>query len=526
MTTASKVLLIVVANGCLFVAGAGVARALGAWSRPAELRRMLGVSFIAGVAAYGVAAQLLYVLGFSLRLWQALLVCGILAATGFLGGSGSAQGTPSRPFSRLEILPAALAALMLLLLALDSIFQPLASWDAWTQWTAKARALVVVNGLDPNVLGSVVYSDWHLDYPLLVPALEAYGFRFAGIDYRIVHFQQWFLLLGFALAFIDLLRPRVRPLFMWAGLLAILWAPKVGSETIAANADLALAVFAGLTGITAFIWITESSRVSLGLCALFAAATMATKIEGAYLIVIVLAFTMVYVARRSRRLMWATAVAGAIAFVGIVPWRIWVAIHHLPATYSVSAALDGPGLHEHSRGPISTLVVFGQLFSPRAWLLLVPLSFVAAAALARAGLPYRRRRLLIVAAAMFLTVGTVNSLLIPGPSFPHSWRASDSLLFVLLFVTGALCLIAVVRSRGLAAWTIGAVTAMTGTFIMMYVLTPYPFTWHLGTSSARVILGPALFLAALAPLMLERAAAGGGTPLVTATTLGGDPGSR
>ena len=46
---------------------------------------------------------------------------------------------------------------------------------------------------------------------------------------------------------------------------------------------------------------------------------------------------------------------------------------------------------------------------------------------------------------------------------------------------------------------------MVGMFVVVYVLTPFPFSWHLGTSSDRVVLGPALFLAALTPLLLEQA---------------------
>jgi hypothetical protein len=516
MTIVSHALLIIVANGCLFAAGAGLTRALGAWSHPRELRHALGISLIGGIAAYGVAAQLLYVLGLSLRLWQALALCAALAATGLLGRRKPSRWPSPRPFARLEIVPAALAVLMLLLLGLESIFQPLASWDAWSMWTPKARALVVLNGLDPHVFGNLAYRSWHLDYPLLVPAVEAYAFRFIGIDYRVIHFEQWFFLLGFALAFVDLLRPRVRPVFMWAGLLGILWAPKIGSEMLTANADLPLAMLVGLAGITAFIWITEASTDSLGLLALFAAAAMATKVEGTYLIVILFALTIVYVARRSRRQMWVTAATGAVALVGIVPWRIWVGIHHLPASYSVIAGLEGPGLHQHSRGPIATLVVLGELFSPQAWLLLIPLSLVSVAVLARTGLPYRRGPLLAAVTAALVTVGIVSSLAIPGPSFSYPWRSSDSILFVLWLVAGAPFLIMVARARGPAAWALGTAAAMTGTFITVYVFTPYPFQWHLGTSSSRIILGPALLLAALAPLLLEQAAGNARTPPDTA----------
>jgi hypothetical protein len=512
MTPLGHVLLLIAANGAFLVAGAGLTRAFGVWNRPGDLRHALGISYVGGVAAYGVTAQLLYTLGLSLVLWQAMIVCALFAATGALPRRKAPRepglaGRQPGPFTRWEAVAAVGALLSLALLGIDAVFQPLASWDAWTQWTPKARALVVMNGLDPHVLGSVVYRDWHLDYPLLVPALEAFAFRVIGLDYRVVHLQQWFFLFGFAWAFVDLLRPRVRPLFVWSGLLAILWAPRIGTETIAANADLALAVFLGLAGIAAYIWITESNRAALWLCALFSAATLATKVEGTYLVLILFVALLGHTAARARPSLRFALVACGSALVGIVPWRAWVAIQHLPATYSIRDALTGPGLHDHSRVPISTLVVIGQLLSPRAWILLVPISLVAVAALARATSPKRTARIAIVAAAALVAVGLATSLEVPGPSFSFPWRPVDWLFFIPVIAAGAVFLVTVVKLGGPAAWVLSTGGAMIATFVFVYVVTPYPFAWHLGTSSPRVVIGPAMFLAALAPLLLERSIA-------------------
>ena len=68
------VLALLLVNGCLFAAGAGVTRALGAWQGPRELLTVLATSFLAGAAVFGVLAQLLYVLGFSLSVPQTLAV--------------------------------------------------------------------------------------------------------------------------------------------------------------------------------------------------------------------------------------------------------------------------------------------------------------------------------------------------------------------------------------------------------------------------------------------------------------------
>jgi hypothetical protein len=507
MTIVGHALLLVVANACLFVAGAGVARAFGIWRAPRELRGAIGISYMAGVASYGVVSQVLYVCGLALPLWQALLVCACLAATGVVVRPAvRAARTAGPPIGRLELAAIALAAIVLALLAFDALVQPLASWDAWTQWTAKAHALVTAGGLDPHVFGSHAYLNWHLDYPLLVPSLEAFAFRFIGIDYRVVHFQQWFLLFGFALAFVDLLRPRVRPLFVWAVLLAILWAPKVQSETIASNADIALAVFLGLAGIALYIWIVEFDRRALWLFGLFAAAALASKLEATYLVVAMSIATAVVVARPWPGRIRPTLIASVLALLTILPWRIWVAAHNLPATYSVHDALHGSGWHDPKRGPIATLVVLGQFFSPRGWLLLAPLSLAAVAALAVAATRSRQRLVVALSLAGFAAVGVGIAFAVPGPSFPYPWDGSDSLLFALTLVAGIPFVVGVLRARGLGAWTFGATALMLLTFVAAYIVTPYPFAWILGTSSARVVVGPELFLAALIPLLLERTA--------------------
>jgi hypothetical protein len=506
MTIVGHALLLLVANLCLLGAGAGVTRVLGVWSATRDLRRFLGTSYMAGVASFGVAAQMLYVLGASLRLWQALALCLLLAATGAFRRAGGRPWleTATARLRWPEVVMATVAILLLVLLGVDSIFQPLASWDAWTQWTPKAQALVLDNGLNAHILGSEAFRDWHLDYPLLVPAIEAYGFRFVGIDVRVMHLQHWLFLAGFTAAFVEILRPRVRPLFVWAGLLALIASPRLEGETLAANADVPLAVFVGLAGIVALIWITDSDIVALRLFALFAAACFAVKVEGTYLAVILFLATIAAVARSRRRVVL-TAAAGAVALLGIVPWRIWVAFQDLPATYSVREALQGPGWHDASRGPISTLVVLGQFFSPRAWLLLAPFSILAIAVLARSRAAGRGETLVIAAVAA-AAVGIAVTYAVPNASFPFPWRWYDSLVFVAVLVAVSFLAFVAIKARSVATWALVAGGLMLLTFVIVYVVTPYPFAWHLGTSSARVVIAPELFLAAVIPLMLERAA--------------------
>ena len=371
------VLALLLVNACLLAAGAGITRALGAWRRPRELAFFLATSFLAGVAAFGVAAQSLYVLGFSLTGVQAVGVCLLLASAGLLPRGPAPGGQPlARPWrmTRPDWSAALLIAFPLVLLALDALYQPLASWDAWNQWTPKAQALVELDGLDSAVFANPAYADWHPDYPLLVPALEAFAFRF-GVDVRVIHVEFWLLLATFAMSLVELLRPRVRSLLVWAGVMAIVWTPKIGAEALSANADLPLAVFLVLTAVAAWLWLSERNSAALGLVALFGAALLATKLEGLIEFVIVLGVALLVALRNSRGLtLPLAAAAAAAALVGLVPWRLWTFLSDAPVAYPADSVVDRVIGLEPSRVPIASLLLLRQLLDPDVWLVLVPLA--------------------------------------------------------------------------------------------------------------------------------------------------------
>lgn len=497
-----EVLALLFVNGCLLAAGAGLTRALGAWRRPGELATVFATSLLAGVAAFGVTAQLLYVLGFSLSAAQTLVVCALLASTAALRLAPASALVRWTPLTRLEWVAALLVATPLILLAVDAAYQPLASWDAWAQWTPKAQALVELDGLDTAVFSNPAYADWHPDYPLLVPALEAFAFRF-GVGVRVVHLEFWLLLAAFAVSLIELLRPRVGPLLAWSAVLAIVWTPKIGAETVTANADMPLAVFLVLAAVAAWLWVSEGSAPALGLVGVFGAAALATKLEGVVELAIVLAVALVLALRHSRRRGLLLAGAGAVTLVGLVPWRLWTILSDAPATYAAGSIVDSVKAVEPSRVPISALLLLRQLFDPQVWLVLVPLALCAVVV---AGLGLRRdRRALVVAvsAALLLVVGIAAALVLP--AFSYQWRTAYWLLFVPGVLAGGVFVGGIARGGGSAAYVASSVGGMFAALVAIYVFTPYDFAWHLGTSSSRVVLPLGLFAAAFAPIVLSRA---------------------
>ncbi len=493
------VLALLLVNGCLFAAGAGMTRALGAWREPRELLTVLATTFLAGVAVFGVLAQLLYVLGFSLSVPQTLAVCGLLAGVGFLRVLPASPIALQPLLTRREWVAAGLVAIPLILLAVDAAYQPLSSWDAWTQWTPKARALVELDGLDSSYFASPPYGHWHPDYPLLVPSLEAFAFRF-GVGVRVVHLEFWFLLAAFAVALVELLRPRVGPLLTWAVALALVWTPKLGAEALSANADMPLAIFLVLAAVASWLWISEGSTPALGLVAVFGAAAVATKLEGVIEVAIVLAVAVWLALRQSRRSALLLAGAGAVTLIGFIPWRLWTMLTDAPTAYAAGTLVETVQDLEPNRVPIASLLLLRQLFDPAVWLLLVPLALCA---LAVAALALRRDRVVPISTALFLVVALVTALVIPPRSY--EWQDQYWLLFLPAVLAGAVLVVAMPRRSRAAGFVTTSIGGLFAALVAIYLFTPYDFAWQLGTSTSRVVTPLALLAAAFAPIVLARA---------------------
>jgi len=437
------VALLLVANGCFLVAGLGVTRAIGWWRTPGDAPRALGVAYVAGVAATGVLGSLLLVAGASLALWQVLAVVAALALLGAIPRRD--DGLTGPPLERPPLVLVGLVLGVLALLAVAYWFQPLWSFDAWTFWTPKARAIVAFGGLDASWFGAPGLLN--RDYPLLLPALEASVFRFTGTSNGILDLQSLALVCGFALAYVEITGRRAAGLVVWTVLLMAVAAPSLGVQGAYAEADVPLAAFVGVGALAAWIWLRERKRPALALLVLLAAAAAATKTEGTAFALALLLPVAALVARDSRRDAVATVLVGLAALaVVLVPWRLWLSSHDVPNQASLHRIADPSFLASHAdRVPLAGGRLAWELVDPSSWLLLVPLAVVAAIAALRAG------------------------------------RADGPLLLGGILVVCWLGLL-------LAYWT-----------------TPFEIHFHLATSARRVIDAPVLVCAALTPLLLADA---------------------
>ncbi len=267
--------------------------------------------------------------------------------------------------------------------------------------------------------------------------------RFCGVPNELVPLQLGLVFLAFPAALAALLRDRARPVVLWTVVLAVALAPSLQIQTASAVADVPLAVFFALAGVAGWRWVEDGEGAMLGLAAAFGAAAVATKVEGAVFVVLLVVALGVAALRRGRPLRGLVAAALAIA-ASALPWAVWSRVHDLGNAYSdAGGAREVDLVAALDRVPRAAFAIGRELADPSSWLALA--SLAAGAALLALRRPGAR------AAALFTC------------------------------------------SVGLAALV---------ALVAVYWTTPLDFEYHLATSVRRVVTAPLLFAAAMAPLLL------------------------
>jgi hypothetical protein len=339
-------------NALWLLAGFGVTSAAGWRSGP-------GVAYLAGVAAYGVVAQFLFVLGLAMTRVEVIVVCALLAL-GLVRRTGIHVPRPT--------IVAVPVAIVLAVLAVDLWFQPLWAYDSWTFWTPKAYALSTI-GLDAHWFAQPAL--FNRDYPLLLPAVEAAGFRYTGYETRLLDVQSLVFVIALLLAFTEVVGPR-GPRWRFVIPLLVVLAPSLADQLAAAEADIPLAAFFASAAGLAYLWHRERAPGSLALVGVLSAGVVATKAEGLSFVVALAASLMIVESRRGAATIAGVAVGAVVA--GLVPWRLWVDAHDIPEQQALGRVSDLTG--RATRATLAVRYLAERLFDPRAWLLLVPLLVV------------------------------------------------------------------------------------------------------------------------------------------------------
>jgi hypothetical protein len=249
---------------------------------------------------------------------------------------------------------------------------PLNRYDAWAIWALKGHALYAFGWADPVVFAGASYHFANLDYPLLLPSLEAVDFRSMGaFDTRLLHLQFLLLLVAGLLALFALLRDRAHPVVLWLSLLALALAPAVFDQLLTAYADLPLALVVGVGVAAAGRWVVTDERWALAFASFCFAGALLLKNEGSLFVLAVFAGLLVVAHRRWRPL----AVAAILDLVTVLPWRLYVHVHHLhDINYSLSDTIDFGHLHGRlGVGPIAFRTLGEQMLDPGQWGLVAPI---------------------------------------------------------------------------------------------------------------------------------------------------------
>jgi hypothetical protein len=219
---------------------------------------------------------------------------------------------------------------LVLLLALG---RPLTVWDSWASWGMRARAIILEGGIGAAAAGgdaSRIVT--HLDYPLLVPLLQAWLYAWLGAP------DDRFAGLVPVLAYLALGGVTYSAARGWgagrvlalAGMAAVLTIPHVAPLAGYALADLPLAAFAAVAAIYLLRWLERGSLGSLALAAAGAGLLPWVKREGLVLLG-ALCLAALIAGRPGRRARVGVGAFAASALVLAGPWWFYAAWQHSAA---------------------------------------------------------------------------------------------------------------------------------------------------------------------------------------------------
>ncbi len=421
------------ANAAFFAAGAGLVRLAG-W----RLRSNPGLAYMTGVAVVGVLGTLLLMAGLALHGWQVLLLCALLAALGLVWRERPAE-VAVKTDRRLALPFGGLLGGYLVVLFVQCVFQPLDSWDAWAKWTMKARAIVLLGGLDTSVFANHAYQPLVLDYPMLIPALEAMDFRFMGrLDSLVIHVQFWFLLVGFLAAAYELLRDRVPQSLLWPSLLLVGTAPALADNLTSAYGDAPIAFFFALAAIAGWRWLATGEQRTLWFFGAIAGAAVATKPEGSAFVLGLFVLLVVFglVRKRSLRpLVW----PALWCLISIVPWRIWISEHGIRSSTPIGKGLNPSYLVDRFDRVWPSIRTMVERSFDGDWLAILPLALVAGLVV----LAWRRRRsapLFVAGVLGIVFVSLLWAYWVQRPRVSYLLSTSASRTVTTLVVVGGLFL--------------------------------------------------------------------------------------
>ena len=327
--------------------GAGVLWGVRGWRWWTDFVRLIGVAYVLGLSALMILATLELVVGIPVDPLTMLLggsgivVAGIVAGR-LRGFTAPGVRAPGWRFPRISVFVALFVAGIVVyfeaLFRAERLAGVAREWDSWALWLPKSKALYLSGSLDPEYLRLLPQLP---SYPPGPATIQAGAFHAMGsADTTTLHLQYWFIAIGFAVAVIGLLAPRVHHAILFPTLLALLVAPSLVDWVTTIYADLPMGYLIAVAALLLILWIEEEKSWQLAAATVLLAGAMLTKREGMLFAVCVLLAGFVASFADRRRLWPRLFAAGLVALALVLPWRVWFTVHGFPATGS-DTAYDG-----------------------------------------------------------------------------------------------------------------------------------------------------------------------------------------
>jgi hypothetical protein len=315
-----------------------------------------GLGAFTGVAAAMVLLPPLHYVGLEPSIWL-VLALGVVALA-----LGLAYGRREVGRARIEWLPLAVLAVPLGLLAARGAEKPVDTYDAFANWTLKAKLLYFGRGFGDATIAPPV----HREYPLGLPSVEAFVLHAIGsANVRVLHVLFAVFLGGLAVVTWHVLREHVSTWPLVAGLSLVLWMPAARDQALTGLADLPLACLFASAAL-----LFGGGELALG--SVFAAAALATKRDAIAFVAVLYAVSFVAVlVRRERDRLAPLTVSAVCVALSAVPWQVYDARHDLHArdVAPSHAKLDEVGFVLHR---------IGRLLFAQAYLWALPIAAAAA----------------------------------------------------------------------------------------------------------------------------------------------------
>jgi hypothetical protein len=419
-------------DGVLVVVGICVLWGVGAVRTVGGALRLVGLAWLAGASAIGMALSLELMAGVTYSLATALVTAMLLAAAGVgLGiirrrGQTLAVGR-MRGLGLIAALGIGCAGVVLEAQFRAGRLGGVYEFDAMDFWLPKAKAIYYFGQLKPSFLAQLP----NAFYPPLMPALDAMCFTFMGsADTVTLNLVYWSALAAFVAASAGLLMPRVPGPILWPTLLALLTVPVIVNRGVAPLADLPMDYLVAIAALLVAFWLSDPKPEFLVLASGLLGAAALTKREGLLLALCVAASGMSATWSRKRPA-WPLLVAVVIPALALtVAWRVWLSAVGIP---NQAPELGYLGLFTHLGRVWPSLHLTLHVLFGGSWWQLVPVLIVIGIGVA---VTTRRGRLTTFAAAYFiLGVLACSWVTLSFPSLPFS---TDDSLNPIVRLTGGL----------------------------------------------------------------------------------------